>query len=362
MRSRLFGKPGVTTVLILVLALWLVIEEKGENGPSLNFCPSEVTGIEEAQPFSPPLRPITPENITEIVELSQISHTELFAWAPDSRTLAVSDGQDIRLVDISDFDEVEIFQRPTSDFAELVYSPNGVKIAAANTDGLIEVYDPTSGMETMFIALLRHYDWYHPIAISTNGNLIAGTMSVDSNPPYQLDVRVWDLSTQEVRHTIPVSRLNPPVTSIDFSPNDRYLAFSTWGDADSSGPPHVIIWDLVLKQRIFDFKGPDTFVFGPDGTTMAIGSRLINCKGNTLKEFDSGIVSAFSPDGRLVVTTESNRANAITAWDAATGDPLLMLEGYPDFITNVSFSPDMQFLAFASDNTLHIWGVSPKSP
>jgi WD40 repeat protein len=66
---------------------------------------------------------------------------------------------------------------------------------------------------------------------------------------------------------------------------------------------------------------------------------------------------AFSPDGKQVVSSSSDRT--IRLWDAATGAALQTLEGHTDYISSVAFSPDgKQVVSGSDDRTVQLWDAA----
>jgi WD40 repeat protein len=66
--------------------------------------------------------------------------------------------------------------------------------------------------------------------------------------------------------------------------------------------------------------------------------------------------AAFSPDGRRIVTTSTDKTARI--WDVATGSEIKVLRGHESSVTSATFSPDGTRIVTASeDGTARIWDV-----
>src|SRR5271154_857188 len=65
----------------------------------------------------------------------------------------------------------------------------------------------------------------------------------------------------------------------------------------------------------------------------------------------------FSPDGQLVASASDDET--VRLWDAATGAVRGTLEGHSDSVSAVAFSPDGQLVASASDDkTVRLWDTT----
>ncbi len=142
--------------------------------------------------------------------------------------------------------------------------------------------------------------------------------------------------------------------------------------ASSRSDGMMTIWDVVTGRETLTFKGHSSAVmclaFSSDGSRIASasydGSRLSTSYDRTVKIWDAGtgqqtltleghpewVTSvAFSPDGTRIA---AGGQRTVTVWDARTGQNTLTLKGD----TSVAFSPDDKWLVSAgSDNTVKVW-------
>jgi len=145
-------------------------------------------------------------------------------------------------------------------------------------------------------------------------------------------VRLWSLiSRKEIRTLRGHSGnwLESAVTSVAVSPNGKFIA--------SSGTDNIIrIW--YLKHFLKSNRGRIVTLTGhSQGSYLARGVRSV----------------AFSSDGKILASGGSDRA--IKLWDTATWKEISTLNGYPDAITSIAFSPVEKTLIGASSNTIKLW-------
>jgi WD40 repeat protein len=110
----------------------------------------------------------------------------------------------------------------------------------------------------------------------------------------------------------------------------------------------------------------DAVTFSPDGSRLAISSRLGYARvwdtaawreEATLSGFLNSVNSvAFSPDGQRLATSGSNPEDAVRLWDVDSWQELLSLEGAGSLFGLTAFSPDGNAIGILSgDGILHVW-------
>lgn len=278
------------------------------------------------------------------------------AFAPDGKTLAVSNGNAVQLWDVASWEPLGVFNGHRDLVVALAFSndgktlftvsfdctarfwdvatrteksqlgkvdlsrgardglylcmdvsPVGKSLAVGREDGMHQILDTASGKE-----LIR---WQDPdgevskIVFSPDGQALASTTGQS--------IRLWDPATG--RRLDPYVDHANPVFKVLYSPTGKVIASRSWTTLD--------FFDAINRKKLGSMKQPPNMVATP-GTT------------------------AFSPDGRWLAQAESvkrppgNRQSkfSIVLFDTSTGEIARKFperDGVPDFL---AFSPDGQAL------------------
>jgi WD40 repeat protein len=237
---------------------------------------------------------------------------------------------------------------------DLRWSSEGNQLATLDRDGVIAIWDVTSGTtvssESSGIVLVRT-DFIADSALSPDWQMVIGGGA-------STHVSFWNGDTPHI-----------------LLPNNGF-AFAWSADGvwmASSIDANVIIWEAVTQQEQsrFSIVTNDrvfSLAWSPDGTHLAGGSggERIYVWNTTTDEqialFEPSLGSidyvAWSPDGTRLAS--GNYQGVVHVWDISTGQIVLTLEGESGSSSNVLWSPDGTILATTMFSSLEVrlWDAS----
>ena len=238
--------------------------------------------------------------------------------------------------------------------AEVVFSPDGTRLAVSHWSGAVAIYDPATGSE--IAVLTNHTTWVASLAFLRTDPILA-TSSADET------IRLWDTKTWEEITSLK-GHLSL-VDSVTVSPDGHWLAS---GSKDRS----VRIWDLRTNAVVESRNLPDVsrgssvspkaeFLAVVNGDATISLWDLIGRHETARFLVETGTtVCATSPNGMAVVL---RNADSGRVWmhriDATNSD--IQVEGMIAHNSRGAFSPDGKQFAIGGSQQLLRLGTTDGS-
>jgi WD40 repeat protein len=243
------------------------------------------------------------------------------AFSPDGEQF-VSGNQrgELTLWDVRTCRPIEKRKAHDSETMGCFYSPSGRWLFSTSQDKTIKAWNPDLSGEPLVFR--GHTDGIWAVCVSEERGLVASASNDQT-------VRLWDLKTGEELATL--RGHTEGVLSCAFLPGDNRLVTSSWDGT-------IRIWDVSQIKR----------------------PRRVRRK-VSLDSDDKTVwlTCGFSPDGKMLA---AGSEDDLRIWDATTGKLRQTFEGHPDFVRNLQFAPDGDWLVVSSGRRLFRWTIGQEKP
>jgi WD40 repeat protein len=275
------------------------------------------------------------------------------AFSPDGGMLATaSDDRSVRLWQTATGEEIAVLTGHTDWVTACAFSPDGL-LATTSADGTARLWYVIDG--TTHVTLRGHDGAVLSCAFHPHGTVLA-TTGEDGM------IRLWDVTTGAQMHVLTGLTSVGGVWDCAFSPDGELLA-----TADDDGA--VRLWHVATGTAHASLTGHMSRVnscsFSPDGAMLATASygtvhlwHMPNCTVHSVLTGHAARVwsCAFSPDGALLASGGHDGARL---WRVTDGSARAVLASLDTKVNCCSLSPDGLLLATANDvGTVRLWQVS----
>ena len=296
-----------------------------------------------------------PEIKTEVPVVSPVASVK---FSPDGKLIAVGGYREVRLLDSGSGKVLATLSGHTDYVRSIAFSPDGKMLAAGGGPpqrwGEIKIWDVQS--HQLLKTMQGHNDCIYSIAWSPDGKLIA-------SGSYDKMAKLWDVASG--KEAFNLKDHIDAVFAVAFSPDGKRLA-------TASQDRTVKIWDVATGRRLYTLSdasdGLNTVAYSPAGDRIAaagydktiyvwrLGDEDGHLDQSLIADEDSILSLLWSPDGKTIITASSDES--IRFRDAASLDPIRVIDHQPDWVEALSMSPDGKQLAAGRFNgTLSLYNV-----
>jgi RNA polymerase sigma factor (sigma-70 family) len=262
------------------------------------------------------------------------SFSTALAFSADGELLVGADRGTLRLWETATAKErVPVRGGNRQIVSAVAFAPDGNTVISSGWDGSVREWDPATGSERRQLVPPGEHagDRQHvgfTAAVSADGKSVSAVhlvWALRPGEPFGLLARTWDLGTVKERTRKSHDLAEGLPSPMALTPDGKCVAFVS----AAGGSEEVNLWEIATEKVLFRFRGGQP---------------------------------AFSPDGRLVVTTLRGPKDWVFAlWDTSTGKQHCSVPMPNGHSYRMAFSPNGTALATVSNpgakHTIHLWRI-----
>jgi WD40 repeat protein len=290
------------------------------------------------------------------------------AWSPNNIDVAVATfGENAGSIDLFNSRTSErSWSVETGLTFSLDFSPDG-EVLAANfpTPGVIRLWDVATGDIQLEIegeeCLVGRFLGFNPDGKAMMTGYDFGKET------YETIINLWDLESDQCEGEF--IRRDGLLESLTVHRKGDQLILTLLKIQEGESQ-QVILWDLATGEQVCSIAG-SMHAVSQNGDVMAVLGqdqrqigiwKMASCDLVGTFHTDIGVISFdISPDGNLLAVG----GDRFQLWDLSTGDKLHELQGSPNLIKRLAFSPDGRFIITAGPaepserSAVILWGLEP---
>jgi WD40 repeat protein len=314
---------------------------------------------------------------THVISGRATSGEESIRFSPDSRRIAATFDNDVRIWQVASGQEVLRLEGHKGPVWAVAFSPDNKLIATGSFDKTARLWDAQTGQ--LIAALTGHVDPVMKVIFSPDGLFLATATYIDlaerlflRTSDDRFETRIWN-----VRSALDMATVAEPMRVFGWkdSPSGRLMVVKDTDRFSTELTASTKLWNSVTGDELRDLRTPGQSVVrtvvSPNGAQVltiskeneaylwnaSTGERIatLNPKGCCFSQ------AAFSADGSsiaIAVQQEfTDRDVTIMLFRTNDGQPISTLAGPAAAITRLLFSPDNSRLLAITGGSVEYWNL-----